>query len=127
MYDVTVKNNYFMGFTVDHGNQVFAPGGNYQFPHWGNHTINIPGMGDVNFIDLGDKKLSQYTNPKIPWTNSTWGGLIRYRGLDAYFRYEGQGLVQVTIDAYGSVHLQFPKGGMIVSLDDLTVGRQQTI
>lgn len=120
MYDVTVKNNYYTAFTVDHGNQVFPPGGSYQFPHWGSHTINIPGMGDVNFIDLGNNKLSQYTNPRIPWTNSTWGGLIRYRGLDAYFRYEGQGLVQVTIDAYGNVQLHFQQGGMIVSIDDLT-------
>ncbi len=120
MYDVTVKNNYFMGFTLDHGNQIFPPGGNYQFPHWGSHVITIPGMGDLNFIDLGNNKLSQYTNPRIPWTNSTWGGLIRYRGLDAYFRYEGQGLVQVTIDGYGNVQLHFQQGGMIVSLDDLT-------
>jgi hypothetical protein len=45
MYDVTITNNYIHAFTVDNGNQAFAPGQTYQFPHWGNHLIHVPGMG----------------------------------------------------------------------------------
>jgi hypothetical protein len=49
------------------------------------------------------------------------GGLVRYQGLDAYFRYEGQGQVELVVDRFGSVSLHFEQGGMVVSLDDLTV------
>ncbi len=121
MYDVTVTNNYIAGFSLDNGNQLFMPGSTYQFPHWGNHIIHIPGMGEINFIDLKDKKLNAYTNPRIPWTQHTWGGLIRYRGLDAYFRYEGGGHLTVVIDHVGSISIHFDQGGMMVNLDDMTV------
>ena len=120
MYDVTIKSDYH-AFFVDGGNRVFGPG-SYQFPHWsGNHIVSIPGMGDINLIDLADRKLAKYTNDKIPWTKFALGGLIRYRGLEAYFRYEGQGLVEIAIDNLGSVNLTFRQGGMIIKLDDLTV------
>ena len=122
MFDVTVTNNYVAAFFVDNGNQVFAPGQTCQFPHWsGHHTIRIYGMGDINIIDLAEKKLDQYTNPMLPWTEKTWGGVIRYRGLDAYFRYEGTGHVTIVIDQVGSINLHFDQGGMLVSLDDMTV------
>ncbi len=122
MFDVTVTNNYVAGFFIDGGNRIFEPGQTYQFPHWsGQHTIRIYGMGDINFLDLGEKKLEQYTNPKLPWTQSTWGGVVRYRGLDSYFRYEGTGHITVVIDQLGSVNLHFDQGGMLVSLNDLTV------
>ena len=47
--------------------------------------------------------------------------MIRYRGLDAYFRYEGGGGVNLVIDQYGSIAVSFPRGGMLVCLDDFTV------
>ena len=122
MFDVTVTNNYVSPFFYDGGNRLFEPGQTYQFPHQkGHHTIQIPGMGDVNIIDLADKKLNQYTNPKLPWTEKTWGGVIRYRGLDAYFRYEGTGHFTIVIDQVGSISIHFDQGGMMVSLDDMRV------
>jgi len=121
MYDVTLNNNFRFGVFMDGGNQVFVPGETYQFRQWGTHCINVPWMGDIFFIDMGDQKLNAYTNPKIPWTEKPLGGLIRYRGLDAYFRYEGSGHVTVTIDQFGSIDLHFDQGGMQISLDDMTV------
>jgi hypothetical protein len=121
MYDVSITNNYFTGFFIDGGNQVFGPGGTYEFKDWGTHTVQVYGMGDILFIDIGDRKLPAYTNPKIPWTEKTWGGVIRYRGLDAYFRYEGQGKVQVEIDSLGSINVRFDQGGMMISLADFVV------
>ena len=87
----------------------------------GSNALNVPRMGDINFIDIGDYKIPQYTNPDIPWTQQKWGGVVRYRGLDAYFRYEDLGLVELVVDRFGSVQLRFPKGGMMVNLDDLSV------
>ena len=123
MYNVSVTNNYIYSLFLNGGNEVIAQpnGGKAQLTNWGSHAINVVGMGDINFIDLGDQKLSGYTNPELPWTEHTWGGLVRYQGLDAYFRYEGQGQVELVVDRFGAVSLHFEQGGMVVSLDDLTV------
>ena len=122
MFDVTITSEYLGGYSVDGGNQAF--GNKAVFPHWkGHHTIQVMGMGDILILDLADKKLDGYTNDKLPWTKMTWGGVVRYRGLDAYFRYEGTGLIEIKIDLVGSVKLRFKdRGGMIVSLSDLDVG-----
>lgn len=122
MYNVSITNNYIYSLFMDGGNRIIAGpnGGTAQLTDWGSHALNVAWMGDINFIDLGQRKLDGYTNPKMPWTQATWGGLIRYRGLDAYFRYEGQGQVDLIVDNVGSVHLHFPQGGMIISLEDLT-------
>ena len=79
------------------------------------------GMEDIAFIDMSDVKLDKYTNPKLPWTQFHIGGLIRYRGLEAYYRYEGKGKVELSVDFLGNAQLHFPQGGMIVRLEDLTV------
>lgn len=126
MYDVKITNNYFHTLAVnspDANNAAFlvGKGETKTFKNWGSHPVFVPGMGAINFIDLADKKLDQYTNEHLPWTQAQWGGLIRYRGLDAYFRYEGQGQVEVELDTHGCVQLHFPKGGMIVNLPDMTV------
>ena len=95
----------------------------FEFPQWsGHHTIQVPGMGDILILDLLDKKLDRYTNDKLPWTKMTWGGVVRYRGLDAYFRYEGVGSIEIRLDLVGSVSLRFKeRGGMMVNLADLRV------
>ena len=123
MYNVSIVNNYIYPLNINNiANQPIPPnGGTAQYQNWGSNTIKVPGMGRINFIDMGDQKLADYTNPKIPWTNSTWGGLVRYRGLDAYFRYEGQGQVELVVDQFGSISLHFDQGGMLISLDDVTV------
>jgi hypothetical protein len=123
MYDVSITNNYIYSLFQDGGNQIIAGpnGGKAVLKNWGSHVLNVWGMGDINFIDIADKKLPEYTNPKLPWTNSTWGGIVRYMGIEAYFRYEGQGAVELVLDQYGSVSLHFPQGGMQISLPDLTV------
>jgi hypothetical protein len=123
MFNVSIVNNYRLSIFLNGGNQVIANGGGGtgQVNNWGSNYLTVPGMGDINFIDMADTKLNQYTSPKIPWTNSTWGGLVRYRSEDAYFRYEGQGQINLVVDQFGSVQLSFPQGGMIVSLNELTI------
>lgn len=122
MFDVSITSDYLGGYFVDGGNRVMP--NKSQFPHWsGHHTIQVMGMGDILILDLVDKKLDRYTNDKLPWTKMNWGGVVRYRGLDAYFRYEGVGSIEIRIDLVGSVSLRFKDhGGMIVSLSDLDVG-----
>src|SRR5436305_10660809 len=125
MYNVVVTNNYVYGLHAEvAGAPPPGPGGGYQivpegggkatFVHWGTAMIPVAGMGNILFLDLGNRKLDAYTNPKLPWTQMTWGGLVRYRGLDAYFRYEGTGQVDLVVDQVGSISLHFSHGGMIV-------------
>jgi hypothetical protein len=121
-FNVTVTNNYVSSFFVDNGNRIFEPGQTYQFPDWsGQHVFHIYGMGDINIVDLGETKLKPYTNPKIPWTEYHWGGVVRYRGLDAYFRYEAGGHITIVIDLVGSITVHFDQGGMMVDLADMRV------
>ncbi|MGE3800427.1 MAG: hypothetical protein AB7H80_05360 [Candidatus Kapaibacterium sp.] len=127
MYDVKITNNYHLALIPGgSGVRPIPPdpippnGGTQSYTGWGTVYVEVPGMGLINFLDLGDKKLAEFTNPAIPWTEATWGGLIRYRGIDAYFRYEGQGSVEVVVDAIGSVSLTFAQGGMIVNIPDMT-------
>ncbi len=122
MFDVSITSEYLWGYFVDGGNQI--PPSHTVYPHWkGHHTIQVLGMGEILILDLVDKKLDKYTNDKLPWTKMNWGGVVRYRGLDAYFRYEGVGSIDIKIDLVGSVSLRFKEhGGMIVNLADLNVG-----
>jgi hypothetical protein len=122
MYDVTITNEYLYPVTVEGEKPIAAKGGQGKYTKWGNKVMDIPGMGPVNFIDLGDKKLEGFTDPKQPWTEQTWGGLIRYRGVDAYFRYEGEGSVKMSIDPYGSLTVVFAQGGEIISLPEMVTG-----
>jgi len=134
VYDITITNNFIEKIS----GSVFAPGPlppNVGVRGWdigangGRDTMvgvshfifSVPGMGNLLIVDLGDKKLDQYTNKNIPWTNSKYGGLVRYRGLDAYFRYEGQGKIDIVVDHHGCAHLKFAQGGMMVNLADLDV------
>lgn len=127
MYDVSVTNNYIYAMYLEMkgwpppSESIPPNGGQFTYQNITFGTMNIVGMGTVNFLDLGSNKLAAYTNPEIPWTEATWGGVIRYQGFDAYFRYEGQGKVNVVVDQYGSVNLHFDQGGMLVDLDDMTV------
>ena len=126
MYNVKITNNYFHSLKIDYPDtnkvsNMVGRGKTRTLENWGNHIIYVEGMGEINFIDLAEDKLPQYTSDDLPWTKQTWGGLIRYRGLDAYFRYEGGTTVEAVVDKHGCLDLKFEKGGMIVHLADVTV------
>ena len=121
MYDVSITNNYIYDVTVQGESPIAAKGGTAKYTGWGSKVMDVPGMGPVSFIDLGDHKLEEYTDSQQGWTEHTWGGLVRYSGLEGYFRYEGGGSVDLVIDAYGSITVSFAQGGEIISLPDLAL------
>jgi hypothetical protein len=123
MFNVSIANNYIYPLYLDGGNMPAPPPKNKSnFKDWGSHILTVPGMGEINFIDMGDYKIDKYIHKDFPWTHYTWGGMIRYQGLEAYFRYEGQGEVKVVVDRFGGVNLSFKEnGGMMVKMDDLRV------
>ena len=119
MYNTKFTNNYIYSLSLDGGGAI-DKGSTANFENWGSHIIEIPGLGSLNFIDLGDKKIQGYTGEGYP--NQTWGALIRFHMTEIYFRYEGQGSIEVTVDQYGNVEVHMVNGTAInISLEELSL------
>ena len=124
MYTLNIVNNYSYDcvFTNQATGKDAIVNHNYQatFNNMGSGYLTVPGIGSVNFLDLGDKKIEGYPIPK-----ETWGVLVRFSTVEAYYRYEGGGELTATIDQYGSCTLSTSNGTMItISLPEFTIKEQ---
>lgn len=116
MYTLTVKNNYLYDIGTSNGVTI-KKGANQVFKDRGSLYLTIPGIGEINFMDLGDKKIEGYPIPK-----ETWGVLVRVHTTEAYYRYEGNGELTAVINQYGALDLSTTNGTMIpISLPELTI------
>lgn len=61
---------------------------------FGSTKIDVWGLGSVNILDIGKKKISGFSK-------KTWGCLLSYQGSELEYRYEGEGQLNITIDALG--------------------------
>ncbi len=118
MYSLNVTNNYIWQITADNGAvKIGERGGTHTFDKLGSLFLNIPGMGQMVFIDLGEGKI-----PGYPIVKETWGVLVRSANVEAYYRYEGGGNLSLTFDAFGTATLATTNGTLIsISLDELIV------
>jgi len=117
MYTLTVKNNYIQNIGASNGVTV-PKDGSHVFNNRGSIIFTIPGMGEINFIDLAEKRLPGYPEP-----SQTWGVLVRYRTIEAYYRYEGAGELTLTVDHLGTCALTTTNGSVIpISLADFNIG-----
>jgi len=66
---------------------------------FGNVYVTVPGLGAVNFLDVGDRDIGGFSK-------STWGVLISYQGDEVIFRYEGGGEIELTINEFGQAELR---------------------
>lgn len=97
-YHVTVTNNYHdtlmaFGSPINKGDTRPT-----KSPLLGNGYITVPGIGSVNFIDLGQQKMGGFSK-------ATWGVLISYQGEETEFRYEGGGEIQININNLGQAEI----------------------
>jgi hypothetical protein len=97
MWNITIVNNfvypvYFEGVTIEPGQTLPWP------TAFGCAYITVPGIGQVNFTDIGETKISGFLK-------ETWGILISYQGDEIEFRYEGGGKLQVTINQFGQAQI----------------------
>lgn len=97
-YYVTVTNNYHdsiiaFGSPINKGDTRPT-----KSPLLGNGYIQVPGVGSVNFTDLGEQRVGGYSR-------STWGVLISYQGEETEFRYEGGGEIQININNFGQAEV----------------------
>ncbi|MDQ3798184.1 MAG: hypothetical protein M3384_01930 [Acidobacteriota bacterium] len=65
----------------------------------GNGYVDVPGLGAVNFTDIGQKDIGGHSR-------ATWGVLISYQGEEIVFRYEGGGEIQLRINELGQAELR---------------------
>lgn len=119
MYKLTVENNYGRNIGASNGVTI-EKGKSFVFEKQGSLFLMIPGMGEMNFIDLGDYKIPGYPQPK-----ETWGVLVRYSNIEAYYRYEGGGRLTATINKLGACTLTTSNGSMIpISLPEFIIKSQ---
>lgn len=116
MYTLTVKNNY--SYDIGSSNGVTIPkASNHVFNNRGSIYFMVPGIGQINFIDLGDKKIEGYPLPK-----ETWGVLIRIHNSEAHYRYEGGGELTAIIDNFGALHISTTNGTIVqIRLPELII------
>ena len=67
-------------------------------PTLGHGMFQIPGLGPLNFTDLGQKNVGGHSK-------KTWGVLLSYQGEEVVFRYEGEGELRVDINELGQAEL----------------------
>lgn len=117
MYNLTVDNNYSQEIAISNG-QAIPKGQSLVLDNMDSVILTIPGMGDVNFISLGEKKLDGYSIPV-----ETWGLLIRYKSIEAYYRYDDQGKLKIIIDNLGTCKITTTNGKVLaISLPELVIG-----
>lgn len=124
MYTLQIINNYEYD-CVFMNNQtkkdiIVNSQNNIVLNNMGNGYLQIPGIGQVNFLDLGDKKLNGYPVPK-----ETWGVLVRTHTTEGYYRYEGGGSLELTVNNLGSCNLTTSNGTLIpIAIPELTINNQ---
>ena len=98
-YHVTITNNYHQSLTAFGSVMNEGDTRPTKIPTTlGNGYINVPGVGSINFTDLGDQHMGGYSK-------ATWGVLISYQGEEIVFRYEGGGEIQVNINKFGQAEI----------------------
>jgi hypothetical protein len=100
MYTLSVTTNYYVPLNYSTGTESSSihKGMTPHFKNLGNFRLNIPGAGEVNLIDLGERKLAGFGN-------ATWGVLIAYQGEEVEFRYEGGGQLTINVNDLGQAEL----------------------
>ncbi len=120
MYTLNIINNYMYDcyFKNEETGKDCIVNHHYKaiVENLGSGFLEVPGMGVVNFIDLGAKKIDGYP------LKEHWGVLVRTHTVEGYYRYEGGGELTLEIDDLGSYTLSTQNGTMImISLPELTI------
>ena len=99
-YSIDVSLNYTVmsGATVDPAN--FPPLGDERTV-----ALNVPYMGIAYFQDIGEQPLGP--------SQQTYGVLITYNAMHWVFRYDGDGELNITVNADGTLAFSSPNGGTI--------------
>jgi hypothetical protein len=123
MYNLTVSNSYAYAITVYDvavGQHLVSPRDPpYVVPKaLGNAVVTVPGLGEINFLDIGDQQIGGFSK-------ATWGVLISYQGEEVVFRYEGGGQVTLNVNGLGQAKLSGNGGFSQIELGSFVLPGQQ--
>lgn len=120
MYTLNVVNKsiWAIDATVAAGAVNIQPKiGTHTFDNMGSLVLKVEGIGDMSFMDLGNTKLPGYPN-----ITETWGVLVRFHATEAYYRYEGGGILNADFDEFGTCNLSTGNGTLVpITLEELVV------
>lgn len=79
--------------------------------------LQIYTIGEVTFLDLGEKKIEGY-----PYPTEKYGLLIRCHSTEVYYRFDQQGDIVLTIDELGCYNVEIKNGTAVeIKLPELTI------
>ena len=79
--------------------------------------LQIYTIGEVTFLDLGEKKIEGY-----PYPTEKYGLLIRCHSTEVYYRFDQQGDIVLTIDGLGCYNVEIKNGTAVeIKLPELTI------
>jgi hypothetical protein len=115
MFYVNVNNNYPLDVSINGAISVPTGRTGSTGRTSGLQTVAVPWMGTVLVLDLGQQMVPGYP------LKETWGVLLRYAELELYYRYEGDGEIDLAVDQYGNINVTGVQGSaMIISMPELT-------
>ena len=105
MYTLKVTTNYhvplnYVSYVGKGESGSIHKGMPANFKNLGNFRVTVPGVGEVNLIDIAERKIS-----KADFHKATWGVLISYQGNECEFRYEGGGEINLNVTDLGQIEL----------------------
>lgn len=105
MYTLKLTSNYhvplnYANYTGKGESGSIHKGMPATFQNLGNFRVVIPGLGEVNLIDIGERRISNANFHK-----ATWGVLISNLGNECEFRYEGGGEINLNVTDLGQIEL----------------------
>lgn len=122
MFTIKIENNYrYSGRLINTDtnrdwiiNHHFTSA---SIPDLKSALLQIYGLGEVLFLDLGEEKIKGY-----PFPSERYGLLIRCHSTEFYYRFEQHGDIYLTIDALGCFSLQVKNGTAIqIKLPELSL------
>lgn len=113
MYKVTITNNYRYSITASTG-MVINPAEACDLGYF-NGLITVPGIGEINVEDLGEDSLKGYK------LNGKNGVLVRYKNIELYNRFDGEGYIYMMLDSYGDVSANARGDLQIIGLEELKI------
>ena len=108
-YAVTFKNNYHLAaqYPVANAYQLIGPGQQMTFPKVTNTHFTLPGVGEINLLDLGTRRICSYDKAK-------YGVLLSFQGKECEYRYSQDGEISLTVNDLGQVEIE-AKGTLVLA------------
>jgi len=119
MYELTIQNNYYNTIKLHTGDISVKSGDSKTVNKLGNLYIEIPGLYNVNLLDLGQTPIEGYPTPE----NSN-GVLIRSSTTELYYTYpsNSEGLLSAIVDQYGTVSFSTTNGSLLqILIDEISI------